>query len=577
MSKDILKSKAIKDLSRKADSILIEGDYEKISIFLNSLLEVEYIFESLFDEASYYYTLGNCSQKLFRYPRLNWFSDELSKSVVLFRKGLYVIKKISSPSNNVLFLKSCIETNLGITLKSQGRLFCCIPFFDNAIKCKQNPIPILSKADNERFIARSVYDHGHKDYHNFIAYQLIQLGLDNLDRLHPEQRVAYSEGSDSMNHKSFFERNFKTEDFSYFDLYKMEFESKKQAGYLKWCGDNKLFINDLNDVSSSEIVYQDIMTMPDISRQINSTLSMHEELMYHGNFDELKNDYCYARYLVFEAKDMLDDKVHLFNKTYPHVNDMAYTITNLKASHYKSAFKTLYSLFDKIAYFIHRFFDLNDIDDKTERRVNFDSIFRKANSNKWEPHSKLKNSPNCFIHALFYILKDIRDVTGSTPVSYSLDPDAEAFSKIRNAIEHRSLKIVDDFGYTLTQSDRNYRQSSLDSLKDEINDNETQVKKLSDEIFLAEKQQNIALKIALETKKLSFDEELQRGQSKFREQQKLSSHSMLIEMSEFELRLMTLMKLARNSIMYLSLAIHFEQQYGLDDGALVMPREVPLL
>ena len=40
---------------------------------------------------------------------------------------------------------------------------------------------------------------------------------------------------------------------------------------------------------------------------------------------------------------------------------MSHSITNLKASHYKSAFRTLYSLFDKIAYFINRFFDLNDI------------------------------------------------------------------------------------------------------------------------------------------------------------------------------------------------------------------------
>jgi hypothetical protein len=51
---------------------------------------------------------------------------------------------------------------------------------------------------------------------------------------------------------------------------------------------------------------------------------------------------------------------------------------------------------------------------------------------KIKPHKKLVDSKNCFLHALFYILKDIRN---SNPKdfeveseSYWLDPDVEAFS-----------------------------------------------------------------------------------------------------------------------------------------------------
>ncbi|QUG49702.1 hypothetical protein KDU73_17315 [Klebsiella michiganensis] len=36
----------------------------------------------------------------------------------------------------------------------------------------------------------------------------------------------------------------------------------------------------------------------------------------------------------------------------------------------------------------------------------------------------------------------------------------------------------------------------------------------------------------------------------------MSTHSLLITISEFESRTLTLMKLARNSIIYLSLALH---------------------
>ncbi|WP_044124534.1 LA2681 family HEPN domain-containing protein, partial [Vibrio cholerae] len=88
--------------------------------------------------------------------------------------------------------------------------------------------------------------------------------------------------------------------------------------------------------------------------------------------------------------------------------------------------------------------------------ISIDNLFRDFKSSNWRkswsPNKKLETSDNHFIHALFYILKDIRDVKGTSSVSKWIDPDAKAFSEIRNAMEHRSLKIVDDFGYELTTS-----------------------------------------------------------------------------------------------------------------------------
>lgn len=571
MSENVLKSKNLEELSQKADEILQEEDYEKIKIFIDSLSGDKYTFERLGDEAHFYYILGNCTQSLYSYHRLEWFSDDLGKSVIFFRKALYAIRKIDFLTDKEVYLQSCIETNLGNSLSSQCRAFCCIPLWDSAINCKENAMPILSKAENELFIANNIYDPSHITYHYFTASQLIQLGLEHLDKLYPEQRVAYSENGTLMNFQAWFEDKFKIDDFAYFESYKMEFESKEQTSYLTWCGDNKLFINDLNDVSVSEIVYQDIMTLPPISQLFNSTLSMYEELMYHGNFDELKNDYCYARYLVFSAKDIPNDHTHFFNTTYPHVDDMAYSITNLKASHYKSAFRTLYSLFDKIAHFINRFFDLNSID--LDHKISFDSIFRKINDKKWKPHIKLKDSKNYFLHALFYILKDIRDVHDSTPISRWLDPDAKAFSDIRNAIEHRSLKIVDDFGYILSQSDRAYRQSHLEKIEVEIDTLKAKVKELSCEINSAK---NETLQVELEIRKKRLNKELDLALLKVHEQKKRSSHTVLIKVSDFESRLMMLMKLVRNSIMYLSLAIHLEEKNKPDNDALTISREVLL-
>ncbi len=172
----------------------------------------------------------------------------------------------------------------------------------------------------------------------------------------------------------------------------------------------------------------------------------------------------------------------MFNSTYHQVDDMPHSISNLKTSHYKSSFRTLYSLFDKIAYIASRFFDLNDI--KDDRSISIDNLFRDIKSKnrrtKWEPNEKLKNSDNHFIHALFYILKDIRDVKGTSSVSKWIDPDASAFSEIRNAMEHRSLKIVDDFGYELTYSYSSYHNDELEKVKSQVSEINKKIESVSD-------------------------------------------------------------------------------------------------
>ncbi|MCS3462932.1 hypothetical protein M2374_001037 [Citrobacter sp. JUb117] len=53
---------------------------------------------------------------------------------------------------------------------------------------------------------------------------------------------------------------------------------------------------------------------------------------------------------------MPDDTNHIYNSTYPHIEDMTYAINSLKVSQCKSALKIAHSLFDKIAYLISRFF-----------------------------------------------------------------------------------------------------------------------------------------------------------------------------------------------------------------------------
>lgn len=569
ISKDTLEK-----MSHKADELILKGDRLELEEYSKELADKRLSFTDTMDEARFLYIMGNCHQVLYQHREMDWYSDDLSKAAIFFRRALNIIKKIKFLSQENLFLKSCIETNLANSLSAQGRAFCCIPLWDTAIR-QNNPIAMICKAQNELYLAKVLYDPGHQEYHLFVAYKLIVQGMKYKRYLYEDQQVAFHEDGELMKFKNWFEGNLKESSFIEFEAQSYDFDTKKQKHYLTWCGDNNLFINDLNDVICSEVVYQDIISLPTFRYKLNKSLSMHEKLMYHGNFDELKNDYCYARYLFYIALNIPQETKHFFNDTYPHVEDMSHSLTNLKSNHYKSAFRTLYSLFDKISYFLHRFLELNDI--KDDNKISFDAIFRDiSKKSAWVPHPRLKMSKNPFIHALFYILKDIRDVKDATPTTRWLDPEATSFAEIRNALEHRSLKIIDDFGYTLTQSDKEYTSAQLKKYLVEREQCILDLKKLyydAKDLKNGINKNNVAgvndTKSALEIKKKELE-------SLIDEQHRLSTHSLLITVSEFESRTLTLMKLARNSIIYLSLAIHLEEQSKPKTDGFVMPTAVPL-
>ncbi|KAA0014743.1 hypothetical protein F0A17_01070 [Billgrantia pellis] len=255
------------------------------------------------------------------------------------------------------------------------------------------------------------------------------------------------------------------------------------------------------------------------------------------------------------------------------MEDFSYTINNLKTSHYKNSFRIFYSLLDKIAYFIYRFFDLGPIDN--DGRVSFINIFVNTSGKTSKPNKALENSKNPFIHALFFILKDIRELKSYTNISKWVDPDVASYDEIRNAMEHRSLKIVDDFGKESVSRDYRLHENEVEKVKEEIRLLRCDIEGIFPKIREAKQSGEVNKRKEAETEKSSLESQVDVLQKKLHEKEKLSSHSVLVSITEFERRLKGLAKLCRNSLMYLSLAIEFEESQKESDG-LVIPREVPL-
>ena len=117
------------------------------------------------------------------------------------------------------------------------------------------------------------------------------------------------------------------------------------------------------------------------------------------------------------------------------IDSMDYSQYSIRLEMLKSAFKTLYSLLDKIAYFINHYFELGirDYD------VSFFNIWKceKKGKNGYKYQSSLNPDENFSLSSLYWISKDFYERFLDSP-----NPQAERIKDIRNALEHRFVKIT---------------------------------------------------------------------------------------------------------------------------------------
>ena len=365
-----------------------------------------------------------------------------------------------------------------------------------------------------------------------------------IDLLEAEQKIPLQIGGRLYTFQKWYDQRFKNEDFNFLKEYEQNSNTKQESRYLNWVAKKNLFINDLNDLLNDEIVFQDVLGLPSMIQKINSALSLKESLVFHSNFDELRNEYTYARFLMFQAYEINVDSEHFYNKTYAHVYDTLHAIDNLKTSHMKASFRILYSIFDKISYFIAKYFNLQ-IED---RKISFQKIFGEYRGGSFKPNNVFQNSKNYFIHSLFYILKEIEE--NSKVSNFYLNIETYKLAKIRNHLEYRSFRIVDDFGYELNTK---YNYSEV----------------LGYQELLMEKDK-------LEENNLQSSSEYIEIIEKIKEKEIKSNYILEMPISEFEQSLIDLARLVRNSLMYLSLAVHYEERLKPIDNELVFSKEVPI-
>lgn len=195
----------------------------------------------------------------------------------------------------------------------------------------------------------------------------------------------------------------------------------KEKEYRYWCLENHIFLNPLNDLPDLETAFAtDSLHLGSI---IVSIKDMSIPFVFEM-LNQIKEEFVYARWLLFEVFHNTQNVHYADRET--HLEDMLnYSSYSIRLEKLKTAYRTLYSLFDRTAFLLNAYLGL----DIEEKRVNFSSVFN-------HPRMKQLESKNIAIAALRWIDRDFKK-----RYSNEDSPHAQSLKELRNALEHKFVSI----------------------------------------------------------------------------------------------------------------------------------------
>lgn len=218
------------------------------------------------------------------------------------------------------------------------------------------------------------------------------------------------------------------------------YDDSEIGRYSKWVNDHWLRLNAYNDINPHSQMSQDdsLFFNAVFSPKGNPQLGQRA----FTQLNEIKQEYVSARFMLY---------VYLTGSGTQHFSDKGVVLSdNADYSNYsfhielaKSSFRALYSILDKIAYMLNDYLCLGVKDSN----VSFKDIWYSDKKKRTIRHEILAFESNYSLAGLLFIRNDIY----GGGENYLQDENTERLKAIRNAMEHRSILIVDDGEYDDTQ------------------------------------------------------------------------------------------------------------------------------
>ena len=199
---------------------------------------------------------------------------------------------------------------------------------------------------------------------------------------------------------------------------------EQERTYREWCLANSLCLNPLNDLGAYSIASGDNL---DLATHV---VRLDAPFRYESFFGQMKQEFVSARWLLYEA---LGSKTSHFSDN--HV-DLRVTkpqpSLSLAVEKVKLAYRASYSIFDKIAFFINAYMELQI----PEKQVSFRKVWRPEETKPLRSQFDLVD--NWGFRALYWLSKDFFEKENDTVA----EPQARGLSDIRNHIEHKYLRVT---------------------------------------------------------------------------------------------------------------------------------------
>lgn len=367
--------------------------------------------------------------------------EELQENYIYhYRAALDNIEKIGSDTNG---LYQQLYTNAANAYSRVGRILEAMRLFNIASsKYKMFPMAFGNKGISAYKLAFYTYDPNHAHILRHFAYFCLTEALKHkkyLD-LHGNASMYFEDI------KAIIEGCYPKDYLDApLDLGKYDFgKTKREQGFRKWATLEILFLDELNDIMTAPIVATDYIHLPSMIYDVDS-----ERWKFHyGMFNQIKQEYVSARYLFYDG---IQDRrsAHLADKEVLQI-EIDMDVHSHSDYCIRTAFRTLYSVLDRIAFFINEYFALG----MKVGKVSFRSIWNEQNGNPSVLLELCKN--NDMLNSIYWLSKDVYEKN----YKLTTKPSSKEFDTLRNRMEHRyavsTLDEVpngDDFTYRISTVD----------------------------------------------------------------------------------------------------------------------------
>jgi len=246
-----------------------------------------------------------------------------------------------------------------------------------------------------------------------------------------------------------------------------EGRSKAERAYRRWCLEHRLFLCPLNDLGPHRAAATDDMMLPPLTEELNDRPNAHLPPPIFGFFNQMKQEYASARFMLFEG--ISSTQLHFSDRGVALTDTLDYPLYSLASERVRTAFRIAYSLLDKVAVLVDRYWKLGKVPD----RVSFKNVWMVENKARLLP--QFEEYDNLPLRGLFWLSKELFD----HQLKQTTAADARELHDIRNALEHTYLRVTEGWAKPFMITEANSGHFGIAIGSDELETKAIRVMKMA--------------------------------------------------------------------------------------------------